>query len=603
MSFTAGGPQPTAGIERIPPTLDSEKAQHKIGHAGSDGTASQPDADTNEYDIDGEKVQDFQKGVERIRVITTIWSKPTLISMFVLLYLIHFVDMLQNYIDSGLNPYITSAFGSHGLLTVGTVISTALGGCAPLTMAKVIDIWGRVEGFCFMLLVCVAGMIVKAVCKNVQSYIGGHILYWVGHIGLLYVIDVMCADITSLKNRMIIFGINSTPRIAATFAGPKLVDQFYYGPGWRWAFGAFIIILVACSIPAMGVMLYMYHKARQSGYAEKKRSGRTTFESLKYYTIEFDIFGIILLMAAWCLFMLPFTLQAYAPNGWKTPYIIAMIVLGLLLFPVFGLYERFLAPVPFLPWKYLKEPTIVGSCVLYGVMFLSVMCWNGMYNSYLQVVHRQSIENAGYILNSFSLTSSIFGPLIGILISYTGNYKWIAMSGVPITLLGTALLIPFRQPNAPVGVLALTQVLVGLGTGIFATCGQLAVMAPVTHQQIASVNALWGLFGGFGSSVGYSIAGAMWNSITPQKLYELLPEESKDQAGAIFGDLVMQMSFADGTPERDAVVGAYAHSQRLMVIAGACFVPLCIASIWIWKNINVKKLEQEQGKQTKGLVF
>jgi hypothetical protein len=63
------------------------------------------------------------------------------------------------------------------------------------------------------------------------------------------------------------------------------------------------------------------------------------------------------------------------------------------------------------------------------------------------------------------------------------------------------------------------------------------------------------------------------------------------------------MSFADGTPERDAVVGAYAHSQRLMVIAGACFVPLCIASIWIWKNINVKKLEQEQGKQTKGLVF
>lgn len=83
MSFTAGGPQPTAGIERLPPTLDSEKAQHKIGHIGSDAI-SQPDADTNEYDIDGEKVQDFQKGVERIRVITTIWSKPTLISMFVL---------------------------------------------------------------------------------------------------------------------------------------------------------------------------------------------------------------------------------------------------------------------------------------------------------------------------------------------------------------------------------------------------------------------------------------------------------------------------------------------------------------------------------------
>ena len=204
------------------------------------------------------------------------------------LYLIHFVDMLQNYIDSGLNPYVTSAFASHGLLTVGTVISTALGGCVPLTMAKVIDLWGRVEGFCMMLLICVLGMIVKAVCTNVQSYIGGHILYWTGHIGLLYVIDVMCADITSLKNRMIIFGINATPRIAATFAGPEITEHFLYGPGWRWAFGAFIIILVVCSVPAMALMLYMYRQARKAGYAEKHRSGRTTFQSIKHYAIEFD---------------------------------------------------------------------------------------------------------------------------------------------------------------------------------------------------------------------------------------------------------------------------------------------------------------------------
>lgn len=308
-------------------------------------------------------------------------------------------------------------------------------------------------------------------------------------------------------------------------------------------------------------------------------------------------------MAAFCLFSLPFTLVNYAPQRWQTPYIIAMIVLGILLFPTFAVYEMYIAPVPFLPWKYLKEPTILGSCFLYGVMFLSVFCWNGMYYSYLQVVHRQSIQHAGYIVNSFSLTSSTFAPIIGAIIAYTGNFKWVAMTGVPITLLGTALLIPFRQPDAPVGVLAFTQVLVGLGTGIFATCGQLAVMAPVTHQQIASVSALWGLFGGFGSSIGLSIAGAIWNGVTPGKLYELLPEESKNQSALIFGDLVTQMSFLDGTPERAAVVGAYAHSQRLMVIAGAATVPLCIASIWVWKNINVKKLEKEHGTQTKGLVF
>lgn len=280
-----------------------------------------------------------------------------------------------------------------------------------------------------------------------------------------------------------------------------------------------------------------------------------------------------------------------------------MVVLGVLLFPTFVLYERFVAPVPFLPWHYLKDPTIIGSCVLYGVMFLSVFCWNAYYGTYLQVVHRLSIENANYVLNSFALTSSVFGPFIGWLIRATGNFKWIAMTGVPITLLATVLLIPLRSPGTNPGVLAFMQILVGLGTGIFATCGQLAVMAPVSHQQIAVVNALWGLFGGFGSSIGYSISGALWTTTLPQQLRERLPEASKNRTMEIFGDIKVQLSFADGTPERDAVVGAFAHTERLMVIAGTCFVPLCIASIWFWKNINVKKVEEESGKQTKGMVF
>lgn len=78
MSLPAGGPQPTAGIERFPPELDAEK---NVGHSA--GSIS-PDPSTNELDIDGEKVQEFQRGVERVRIITTIWDKPTLISMFIL---------------------------------------------------------------------------------------------------------------------------------------------------------------------------------------------------------------------------------------------------------------------------------------------------------------------------------------------------------------------------------------------------------------------------------------------------------------------------------------------------------------------------------------
>ncbi|KAL1955350.1 hypothetical protein VTO42DRAFT_8632 [Malbranchea cinnamomea] len=170
-------------------------------------------------------------------------------------------------------------------------------------------------------------------------------------------------------------------------------------------------------------------------------------------------------------------------------------------------------------------------------------------------------------------------------------------------LIGTALLIPFRQPDTHVGLLTMTQILVGIGTGLFAACGQLAVMAPVSHQEVAVVIAIWGMFGSIGASIGLAIAGAMWNQILPSQLYERLPDESKNLTAAIFADMVQQLSYADGTPEREAIVGAYADVQRKMVIAGACLMPLVLASIVIWRNVNVKKLEREQGGQTKGNIW
>lgn len=521
------------------------------------------------------------------------------------LYLISFVDYLQNAIDAALNPYITSSFGRHGLLNIGSILSSIIGAVAPLPLAKVIDIWGRVEGFVFMLTICVIGMILKATCKSVEEYVAAHVLYWTGHIGMLYVMEVMISDMTSLKNRMILIGINGTPRIASTFAGPAIAELFLNNLNFRWAFGAFAIIIVGCSLPAIALMVFMSQKAKREGLIQPRlrNKERAWYQSIQYYFIQFDIAGILILTAALSCLLLPFSLAPYAPKVWATGYIIAMLVLGVVLFPAFYVYEAYVAPVQFLPFKYLKQGTIIGSALLYGIMFLSTFCWNSYYYSYLQVVHRLSVKDSGYVLNAYSLTATVFAPLIGGLISYTGDFKWTAYTGVPIMLIGTAIIIPLREPDTNPGVLAFTQILVGLGSGIFTVCSSLAIMAPVTHQYIAVVHALGGLFGGVGAAIGIAIAGALWNNLLPQELYRRLPEDQKINAGAIFGNITLQMSFADGSPEREAIVGGYAHVMRLMVIAGACFMPLCLLSIFVWKNINVRKIEEENGKQTKGTVF
>lgn len=81
---------------------------------------------------------------------------------------------------------------------------------------------------------------------------------------------------------------------------------------------------------------------------------------------------MLLTIFGFSLLLLPFSLDAYAPQGWATGYIIAMIVLGVVLLVAFVLWEKYLAPVQYFPFRFLKDRTILGACGLYFFLFLSV---------------------------------------------------------------------------------------------------------------------------------------------------------------------------------------------------------------------------------------
>lgn len=74
------------------------------------------------------------------------------------------------------------------------------------------------------------------------------------------------------------------------------------------------------------------------------------------------------------VFLLPFTLARSAPNGWKTGYIIAMIVVGFIVLVTFGLYETYWAPEPFLKNKFLTDRTVIGSCLIDMTYQISYVC-------------------------------------------------------------------------------------------------------------------------------------------------------------------------------------------------------------------------------------
>ncbi|ODH32665.1 hypothetical protein ACO22_03359 [Paracoccidioides brasiliensis] len=541
---------------------------------------------------------DAQGGVRKIEATTKVWSTQHLIFAYVMIWIITFVDTMQQGMSNSFLPYVTSSFKHHSLTASTGIMSSIIGGLVKLPLAKVLDIWGRPQGFALMTFTLVIGLIMMAGCNNVQTYAAAQVFYWVGYNGMSYTLGIFIADTSALKNRALMFAFISSPYIATVWVGGPLATAFLNGPGFRWGYGAFSIITPIITFPLYAVFTWNYNKAKKAGLLPSRENNRTFAQSFKHYFYEFDVIGIILLAAGLALFLLPFSLYSYQKDQWRSSMIISMIILGGLLIIAFALYEKYLAPVSFIPFNLLVDRTVLGACILAASLFVSFFIWDSFFPSFIQVVNNLTITEASYVANIYSIGSCFWSVVVGILIRWSGRFKWLALYfGVPLTILGVGLMINFRQPGVNIGYIIMCQIFIAFAGGTLVICEQMAVMAATSHQYVAVVLAIEGMFASIGGAIGQTVAAAIWTGVFPKRLAEYLPEAEKANATLIYGDLVVQKSYPVGSPARNAISKAYGDGQKYMLIGGTAVLAISLVSTMVWRDIKVKDF-----KQVKGLV-
>jgi hypothetical protein len=230
------------------------------------------------------------------------------------------------------------------------------------------------------------------------------------------------------------------------------------------------------------------------------------------------------------------------------------------------------------------------------------MCTNrfnrdSYFYSFLIVVNNQSVTHATYIASIYTLGSCSFCIVVGLAIKYTGRFKWIALYfSVPVTTLGIALMIIFRQPNVNIGYIVMCQIFIAIGGGAGVICEQIAAMAAVTQQDVAVVLAVEGTFASIGGAIGSTIASAIWTGVFPNRLARYLPENAQADLATIYGSITVQSSYAVGTPERDAINRAYGDAQKLMLIGSTAVMAIAFVAVLFWRDINVKGFKQTKGR-------
>ncbi|KAI0887598.1 MFS general substrate transporter [Annulohypoxylon maeteangense] len=496
---------------------------------------------------------------------------------------------------SNLTPFVVSEFSAHSLIPTIGIVASIMSGIFKLPIAKMIDSWGRPQGLAVMIALATFGLVLMAACQDVQTYAAAEVIYQTGISGFTYVLDIIIADTSSLRDRTLAFAFNSSPTLITTFVGPIIAKAFLDGSTWRWAFGFSATLFVVLSLPILSILAVNARKARKLGLLADSPSRPWTLSRLRQALIDFDAVGMFLAAAGLTLILVPFSLHG-AEASFNSSVAITPIF-GVLFLITFGVHER-KTKRPFIRFSLLCSRNVAGSALLSITIFIAYFAWDGYYTSYLQVVHNLNVAQAGYVGHIYGLGSCIWSVAVGYLIRRSDRFKWLALSALPVHLVGGALMIVFRTPETHIAWVIMCQIMITVGGSTLVMCEQIAVQAVASHAELASVMAILGLAYYIGSAIGNSLSGAIWNTTLPRILAEQLPQLSPEELVHLGQDLKEQLSHPLGSATRNAIIFAYGEAQRRMCITGTIISLFEIFAVSIWRDVRVS-----QSKQVKGTVL
>jgi MFS family permease len=512
------------------------------------------------------------------------------------MWLIQFMMSFFSGCVGTLTPYVTSSFQEHSLTALTGVISSLVAGLWKLPYAKIMNIWGRPVALLIGVHCYVMGLIMMAACGNVKTYCAAYTFYYMGYNSIDFSMTVFIADTSKLKNRGLFIGYASSPWLITTWVYGYAVDRMIApgGIGFKWGFGIFAILAPFVCAPLITLFFMNQSKAKNQGLISPNPSRGSFAKTAMYYINEFDVIGILILATGLALFLLSFNIYTYQADQWRSPLILCFLIIGFLLCVCFGLWEKYLAPVTFIPWPLLKNRTVIFTYTMAGSLYIGWYIWDSYFYSLLVVLFNQPILYATYITNTYTMGSCLMSIIYGFCLRYYGKLKiYSLVLGVPLTILGVGLMIEFRQPDVNIGYIVMCQIFIAFGGGVLVISEQTTLMAVSKQQDFPALLAVESMIISIGGAIGSTIAGAIWTGVFPVRLATNLAGTSAyDNIATIYGDMTTQASYAWGSPERIGINLSYAQTQRYMLIAATCVYSITLVSVTLWQNVDVRKMKQ-----------
>ncbi|SPQ26752.1 8d9a960b-0e8a-4734-8f53-5ec0d10c0c68 [Thermothielavioides terrestris] len=571
--------------------------------AGTDGNIpSYPQGDSKSQGTgdDGRSppsMSDKSPGVRRVEALASVLTTWDRVFIFVGVFLVAFAYGLDGTLRYTYQPYATASFSQHSLLATVNVLRSVIAAAAQPTAGRIADIFGRAELVALSVFFYVLGTVVETVSNNVSTFAAGAIIYQIGYTMIILLVEVIVADITSTRARLLFSYIPATPFIITTWVSGNISQAVLGVTSWRWGVGMWCIIYSVCAMPLILSLAIVGHRARKQGAMEKygeALKNRPWGPFLVDLFWRLDVIGIILIIAVFALILVPLTTAGGFASSWTAAHVLAPLIVGIVTIPVFILWQL-RAPHPLVPFYLMKDRAVWGAL---GIAVLLNWSWY-MQGDYLFTVLSVAFDfdtmTATRVSSFYSFFSVVSGCILGFIVFKVRRLKVFIVAGTCLFMVAFGLLIRYRgdaDSSSRAGVIG-AQVLLGVAGGMFPYPAQASLQAVLQHERLAVMTGLYLATYNLGSAFGGAVSGAIWTQVLPGQL---------DQRLAPFGNATLSsLAYADpftfsaaypvGTPERQAVIDSYKYAQRLLTITGIC---LCVPLIGFATVLRNPKLNDEQ---------
>ncbi|KAF3002168.1 hypothetical protein E8E14_006227 [Neopestalotiopsis sp. 37M] len=477
-------------------------------------------------------------------------SQMQKIILFTTLGLVSFVLFLDSsttttclqYAASDLNGYSLYATVSTSAVIVCLVIQT------PLTTAS--DILGLGTPFSFCILFLTVGYALCATSRSMGALAAGSILASIGMFGLLVLGQLVISHYTSTRARTLGIAMFYLPTIVTPFISSALIERVLVDLGWRRN-------RITAIRPKFGIYEFF---SRIAGV------------------------GNILLVGGFGLTLLPTTFAGTGLATFQTPYIIVLLVLGIIFLLALFVWECWVAAYSILPSAFFRNKTIVLVALTGALDYFGLNVSHTYLYSWAVAARDMNISQANLLLFLQTVVSCGTMILVGLFVFKMKQYKWIVVAGCIIRTVGYGVMLRLRGAENSAAEIFGVQVIQGIGTGVMEALLLPAVQFAVPQSNIGHVTGILQLFRFTGQAIGITASGAIYNSLFLPSLWKYMPVGTDPTTiEAVYNSLLGVLP-EWGSIERTSITEAYGDIMRYMVIAAVASSAPILSYICITKR-------------------